>query len=133
MIIMPPITACDLDNLFKNITKNERILTTLNSYTAKLRFIQFILADVIARHFLEEINLLLDKDTTVEREYSSLRYLFPSSIISDVVEAAEHFMGNIEMPLLEKHITTTEGNKRVNNILDVNQILYSCVEYEFKL
>ncbi|UBD14509.1 5'-methylthioadenosine/S-adenosylhomocysteine nucleosidase family protein [Bacteroides salyersiae] len=125
MIIMPPIAACDLDNLFKNITKNERILTTLNSYTAKLRFIQFILADVIARHFLEEINLLLDKDTTVEREYSSLRYLFPSSIISDVVEAAEHFMGNIEMPLLEKHITTTEGNKRVNNILDVNQILYS--------
>ena len=125
MIIMPPIKTQDLDNLFKSITKDKKISTILDSHTARLRFIQFILADVVARHFLEEINLLLDKDMTVEREYSSLRYLFPSSIISNVVEVAEHFIGNIGMPLIEKHINTNGVHKEIHNILDINQSLYS--------
>lgn len=127
MIIMPPINIQELDKLFISIIgeEHDKILYTLNSHTAKLRFVQFVLADVLARHFLQEVSLLLDKDISIEREYSSLRYLFPSSIISDVVEVAEHFIGNLAMPLLEQHIRDDANSKELHNILDINRALYS--------
>lgn len=127
MIIMPPIGIGELDRLFRDITgtKESKIGAILNSPTAKLRFIQFVLADVLARLFLQEINLLLDKDIAVNREYTSLRYLFPSTIIGDVVEVADHFIGNLLMPLLKNSDDDKIELYQIHDVLDVNHILYS--------
>lgn len=127
MVIMPPMDVNTLEALFKEIagSRYDRLYETLTSTTSKLRFVQFVLSDVLARLFLNMINYLLGESDQVQREYNSLRYLFPSSIISVINEVADNFIGNIKKAIpITKSQESVEENT-IKELLDVNHVLTS--------
>ncbi len=125
MIIMPQIGMETLDAIFKEITgdKYQRIGGILNSATARLRFIQFVLADVLAQEFVGIINHHLGKDNAVYREYGSLRYLFPSAVINDVNEIADKFNGEIKTNVNPEIVNEKPTVIEIHDLLDVNEAL----------
>ena len=125
MIIMPPLTSETLDDVFLKIAgeKKDVLDKVLISSTSRLRFVQFILADVLARIFIQGINYLLGEYHIVEREYGSLRYLFPASVINDIIYVANHFSGEIDIPMPEIHAEEIKDILPVANILDIHHTL----------
>lgn len=125
MIIMPKITENILDKIFAELTgdKHQYLVSILCSSTAKLRFVQFVLADILAQRFIQMINHLLGKENEVYRDYASLRYLFPSSIINDVNEIADNFNGIIKTTLTPSIDNTEPVKTVINDVLDVNEAL----------
>lgn len=127
MIIMPQISIETLDDIFKEITRDkyQRIGSILNTASSRLRLIQFVLADVLAQKFVGIINHHLGKNDAVYREYSSLRYLFPSTVIHDVNEIADHFNGEIGTHVAFDVVNEEPADIEVHDLLDVNETLSS--------
>jgi len=125
MIIMPPIAIETLDTVFNKIAgeKRDSLARILISSTSRLRFVQFILADVLARVFIQGINYLLGEYHIVEREFGSLRYLFPASAINDIIYVANHFSGEIDIPMSQMISEDIKDILPVANILDVHHTL----------
>ena len=126
MLIMPPISEDELNKLFFMIVgnNNDDIVSYLNTPTSKLRLVQFILADVLARRFLQEINYILGNSTAVSREFSSLRYLFPPILIKGIVKLAETFSTPLPSVHLAKVQTHIKPARKIDSLWDVNYNLF---------
>lgn len=129
MIIMPPIDIATMEAFYKELAgdKVDELSKVLLTPTAKLRFIQFVLADVLARNFILRINNLLGSENIIYREFNSLRYLFPNRIIESINERADRFNGYVSTRL--EHLIpdqqVSEKGRTIDNLLDVNKQLIS--------
>lgn len=125
MLIMPPIGSNVLDDIFNALTglSKNSLSKTLDSNTARLRFVQFVLADLMARRFIRAINNIIGADNMVNREYGSLRYLFPTQIINQVSELADSFEGQLDVPIKCARIASSEEKGDIKELLDINEVL----------
>ena len=90
MAILPPLKHEDVEALFQSIAGSflKEIASYLTTITSKLRFVQYAIADQLARVFIQEIDYFTDKDTIIIRENETMRLLFPEPIIPQIITAA---------------------------------------------
>lgn len=125
MLIMPPVEACVLDDVFNELIgeNNGNLAEVMNSNTSRLRFVQFVLADLLARHFIHAINRMLGVDNEVSREYGSLRYLFPYYAVNKISEIADSFEGVLNVTIPYIHQESKSKGFSVSELLDINDVL----------
>jgi len=99
MAILPPLKEKQITALFKHLAteKIESLSTILKTTTAKLRFIQFVIADRLANVFIQEFNYFTGKNTVITRQYKTLRFLFPACVTNDILEVADKSLLNIDL------------------------------------
>ena len=125
MIVLPPLEIATLDNIFGELAGSDysELSNMLISSTARLRFVQFVLADLLARRFLQAVNRLLDVSNSIEREYGSLRYLFPSTVINNISEIANHYEGTLNQAFPYRELEVETESNSIKELLDVNDVL----------
>lgn len=125
MLIMPPIESCVLSDVFYELigANNISLDEVFNSNTSRLRFVQFVLADLLARRFIQVINKMLGTDNMVSREYGSLRYLFPYYAVNRISEIADSFEGALNVPIPYTNTELKSEGTVVDELLDVNDVL----------
>lgn len=111
MAILPPLSIDQIEILFKHLSSHKYNILSLflNSATSKLRFIQFVIADRLANIFIQEVDYYTDNNTSIIREFNSLRFLFPEEIIRDIIEIADE-------QLLDININYNKSDIRPKNI-----------------
>ena len=125
MLIMPPLEYKALNEVFYELSgaNGNELSQVLISNTSRLRFVQFVLADIMAKKFIQSTNILLCTNNEINREYGSLRYLFPSSVINLISKIADRFEGLLDITIpYKKQIAQSDG-KEIHELLDVNEVL----------
>ena len=125
MLILPPLEIATLNSIFGELAGSSasELSNILTTSTARLRFVQFVLADLLARRYIQTVNRLLGVRNPVEREYGSLRYLFPSSLINKISEIAYHYEGCINNKFSYRDIEFKAESNKIEEFLDVNDVL----------
>lgn len=125
MLVLPPIEIETLNNIFVELSGcgYTKLSKVLSASSARLRFVQFVLADLLARHFIQSINDLLGTSNQIQREYVSLRYLFPSEVVNPICEIADKFAGIVKADIPYVDLSSSGDGKRIWELLDVNDAL----------
>ncbi|MDL2243300.1 hypothetical protein LJB84_00440, partial [Bacteroidales bacterium OttesenSCG-928-J19] len=128
MAILPPLKAEQITDLFNHLAaeKEQLLSKTLTSITAKLRFIQFVIADRLASVFIQEFNYFTGQNTVITRQYKSLRFLFPICITNDILEVADKSILNIDLQYDKTDIKLKDDIQSpysIDNFVGINNTL----------
>lgn len=98
MAVLPPLKCDDVEKLFSLFSgiQKDALSAYLTTITSKLRFVQFAIADQLAKVFIREIDYLTDRETVIVRENETMRLLFPECIISNIISAADQNLFNLD-------------------------------------
>lgn len=88
IVVLKPMSYESIDNLFKSITSlGENIaFSQINSYSSKLRFIQYFLASKLAEIWVESMSVIAKEEITLDHDLFTLRLLFNSKVINPFVK-----------------------------------------------
>lgn len=125
MLVLPPIEIKTLQSIFIELAglSAPKLSQILESNTAQLRFVQFVLADLVARRFIQTASKFLNINKSIEREYSSLCYLFPTPVINRITEIADNYEGVLNNAFPCGKIKSRESLNKINELLDVVDVL----------
>lgn len=92
MAILPPLRTNEIEELFKVLSAqhSKHLSPCLTTFTSKLRYIQYAIADQLANVFIKEYDYFTQKKTIIIRENETMRLLFPEIIIPDIIAAADN-------------------------------------------
>lgn len=102
MAILPPLKFSKVEELFEALsgTYSKTLSSSLATITSKLRFIQYAIADLLAKVFIQELDYFTNKETTIVRKNETMRLLFPEVIIPEIIAAADMNLFNIDFEYL---------------------------------
>ena len=128
MAILPPLKKDQITDLFNHLAaeKKQLLSKVLNSTTAKLRFIQFVIADRLANIFIQEFNYLTGQNTVISRQDKLLRFLFPICITNDILEIADKSILNIDIQYNKTDIqlkNDIQSPYSIDNFVGINNTL----------
>ncbi|GAB6012818.1 5'-methylthioadenosine/S-adenosylhomocysteine nucleosidase family protein [Viscerimonas tarda] len=128
MAILPPLKTEQIIDLFNHLAaeKEQALSKILTSITAKLRFIQFVIADRLANVFIQEFNYFTGQNTVITRQYKSLRFLFPTCITNDMLKVADKSILNIDLQYNKTDIqlkNDIQSSYSIDNFVGINNTL----------
>jgi nucleoside phosphorylase len=84
IVVLKPMSYASIDNLFKSITSigEDIAFEQIDSYSSKLRLIQYFLASKLAEIWVESMSVIAKEKVVLDHDLFTLRLLFNAQIIN---------------------------------------------------